>query len=109
LRERFWRFYSSPPEWGFLVLRHFKRDIEEYPYLTIERPQKTQLKEPEKGFKGPSNGPSESILGIKQKGGEEHMFLVALVYCVTLLTLTVIAACQRLRKRFGHERSLSLA
>lgn len=37
------------------------------------------------------------------------MFLVALVYCVTLLTLTVIAAYRRLWKRFEHQRSLSLA
>jgi len=37
------------------------------------------------------------------------MFLAALVYCITLLTLTIIAAYRRLRRRFEHGKSFPLA
>jgi len=35
----------------------------------------------------------------------QHIFL----YCITLFSLTIIAAYQRLRKRFEHRESLSLS
>jgi len=56
-------FYKTPSEWGFLILRHFKRDIEGISIPNIERAEKTQGKGSEDDFKGPSEGPSKSIFG----------------------------------------------